>query len=231
MAVNLVSTIDDRVRIQNVIVSVYDKEKLDVLVEGLLAVNPDCMFFATGGSHTALKTLLKNRAGKNLTAMADFTGQPEMQGGLVKTLDFRIYLGLLSETYNADHRADVTARTGGLVFDMVVSNLYPFETVVSGPDATVEAARANIDIGGPCLVRAAAKNFHRVAAVTDKADYPNLINIIRNSHGTLDVETRFTLARKAFSMIARYDAAIAEYLMNIGSEAMKRCYEFPKKGA
>ncbi len=231
MSLNLVSTIDDRVRIQNVIVSVSDKEGLDVLVEGLLKANPACAFYATGGTHTVLASLLGERAGTNLTALADFTGQPEMQGGLVKTLDFKIYLALLSETYNQAHQADVAARTGGVVFDMVVSNLYPFEEVTAQHDVTVEGARTNIDIGGPCLVRAAAKNFHRVAVVTDKADYAHLVELVTHSHGTLDVETRFTLARKAFQMIARYDDAIAEFLMNNGSEAMKRCYSFPKKGA
>jgi phosphoribosylaminoimidazolecarboxamide formyltransferase/IMP cyclohydrolase len=231
MAVNLVATVDDRVRIQNVIVSVYDKSGLEVLVNGLLQSNPECMFYATGGSHAGLKKILGKRVQSNLKAIQDFTTQPEMQGGLVKTLDFKIYLGLLSETYNQVHQADLKARTGGVVFDMVVSNLYPFEKVAAEKDASVEAARANIDIGGPCLVRAAAKNFHRVAVVTDQADYGRLIDIIRDSQGTVDIETRFTLARKAFLMIARYDTAIADYLMNAGSEAMKRCYSFPKKGA
>jgi phosphoribosylaminoimidazolecarboxamide formyltransferase/IMP cyclohydrolase len=231
MAVNFVTTIDDRVRIQNVLISVYDKDGLDVFVKGLLAVNPSCRFHATGGSHEFIAKILGPQHRDHLAALADFTGQPEMQGGLVKTLDFKIYLSLLSETYNAAHQADVKARTGGLVFDMVISNLYPFEETVARSDVTPEEARANIDIGGPCLIRAAAKNFHRVTIVTDKADFPRLLDILNNSQGTVDVESRFTLARKAFDLIARYDTAIAEYLMNLGSEAMKRCYSFPKKGA
>jgi phosphoribosylaminoimidazolecarboxamide formyltransferase / IMP cyclohydrolase len=231
MAVNLVSRIDDRVLIQNVIVSVYDKDGLDVLVAALLEANPECRFYATGGSFDGLKTILNEKAKAHLVALSDFTGQPEMQGGLVKTLDFKIYLGLLSETYNQTHQADVAARTGGVVFDMVVSNLYPFRDVVAQKDATAEAARANIDIGGPCLVRAAAKNFHRVATVTDKVDYQRLAVLVRSARGALDLETRFTLARKAFLMIADYDRAIAEYLMNTGTEAVKRCYTFPGKGA
>ena len=85
-----------------------------------------------------------------------------MQGGLVKTLDFKIYMGLLSETYNEEHRKDM-ARTGAVPFDMVVVNLYPFEKAVSEAGATLEDGRTHIDIGGPSILRAAAKNFLRVA--------------------------------------------------------------------
>ncbi len=231
MAVNFVQSVDDRVLIRNVIASVYDKEGLDVFVPALLNANPSCRVYATGGTFEFLKNLLGDKADAHLVALSDFTGQPEMQGGLVKTLDFKIYLGLLSETYNPAHRADLAARTGGMVFDMVISNLYPFSDTIAEANSTPEKARANIDIGGPCLIRAAAKNFHRVAVVTDKADYPRLIEVMSSSHGTLDIESRFTLARKAFLLIAQYDTAIADYLINVGSEEMKRCYSFPKKGA
>jgi phosphoribosylaminoimidazolecarboxamide formyltransferase/IMP cyclohydrolase len=134
-----------------------------------------------------------------------------MQGGLVKTLDFKIYLGLLSETYNPAHAADL-ARTGAAVIDMVVVNLYPFEQTVGAAGATLEDARANIDIGGPCMVRAAAKNFHRVAALTDPADYSCVTDELARQDGTLCLATRYRLAQKAFRLIARYDAAIADYL-------------------
>jgi phosphoribosylaminoimidazolecarboxamide formyltransferase/IMP cyclohydrolase len=231
MAINYVKSIDDRVIIQRVLVSVYDKTGLDAFVVGLLRVNPTCTFFATGQTHDYVAKVLGSPPRDRLVAVEAFTGQPEMQGGLVKTLDFKIYLALLSETYNKEHQADVKKRTGGVVFDMVISNLYPFAETVARSETTPETARANIDIGGPCLIRAAAKNFHRVAAVTDKDDYLRLIELLESSHGTLDVETRFTLARKAFHHIAQYDSAIAEYLLNLGSEKMKRCYSFPKKGS
>ena len=83
-----------------------------------------------------------------------------MQGGLVKTLDFKIYLGLLSETYNEAHKADL-ARTGAVAFDMVVVNLYPFSETVKKEGITAENARTNIDIGGPCMLRASAKNLSK----------------------------------------------------------------------
>jgi phosphoribosylaminoimidazolecarboxamide formyltransferase/IMP cyclohydrolase len=126
MAFNIVQKIDDRVEIRNVLLSVFDKSGLDVLVNGLLSACPAVRFYSTGGTYKAVKALLGDAARERLVAVSDYTGQPEMQGGLVKTLDFKIYLGLLGETYNADHQADLR-RTGAVAFDMVVANLYPFQ--------------------------------------------------------------------------------------------------------
>jgi len=155
--------------------------------------------------------------------VSDYTGQPEMQGGLVKTLDFRIYLGLLSETYNEEHRRDLE-RTGGVSFDMVVVNLYPFSETVAKPGVTPEQGRANIDIGGPCMIRAAAKNFIRVAAVVDPGDYGALAAELEAGGGSLSLSTRFRLARKAFAHTARYDAAIAAYLGSQDEAAVAAAY-------
>jgi len=211
MTVNKVETIDDRVRVRTVLLSVSDKTSLEPLARGILAATPGARLLSTGGTYTALQSLLGPAASAALGQVSDYTGQPEMQGGLVKTLDFRIYLGLLSETYNLAHAADLT-RTGASVIDMVVVNLYPFERTVAAARATLEEARANIDIGGPCMVRAAAKNFHRVAALTDPADYPSIVDELGRSDGALCLATRYRLAQKAFRLIARYDAAIADYL-------------------
>jgi phosphoribosylaminoimidazolecarboxamide formyltransferase/IMP cyclohydrolase len=140
----------------------------------------------------------------------------------VKTLDFKIYLGLLSETYNPEHAADLD-RAGAVPIDMVLVNLYPFESASSAPGASLETARANIDIGGPCMIRAAAKNFHRVAALTDPADYPRVLREIQ-ANGVLSLETRFELARKAFRHTAAYDAAIADYLAQRRPDDLGSCY-------
>ena len=148
-----------------------------------------------------------------------------MQGGLVKTLDFKIYLGLLSETYNAAH-ADDLKRTKGVAIDMVVVNLYPFVQTVSKPGATAEMARANIDIGGPCMVRASAKNFLRVASVTDPADYEGVIRELEAGRGILSLKTRFALAQKAFAHTAAYDTAIAAYLKGKSFDEVKACYRY-----
>ena len=157
-------------------------------------------------------------------AVSEYTGQPEMQGGLVKTLDFKIYLGLLSETYNADHVADL-ARVEGVALDMVIVNLYPFKQTVAAADVTVEKARGNIDIGGPCMVRASAKNFLRVASVTDPSDYAGIVEELQSNEAKLSLETRFALAKKAFAHTGDYDTAIAAYLSAQSCDDMAACYE------
>jgi len=212
MPVNIVHEIDDLVPIRRVLVSVSDKAGLDVFVPGLLEINPAVHFYSTGGTFQAIAGILgPEKAARHLTPVADYTGQPETQGGLVKTLDFKIYLGLLTETYNAAHQADL-ARTGAVPLDMVVVNLYPFQETVSRAGVTVEEARANIDIGGPCMLRAAAKNYLRVAVVCDPADYAGLLSFLKESDGRLSLARRFDLARKAFVHTATYDAAIRDYL-------------------
>ena len=224
MAINTVRTIDDRVGVRTVLASVSDKSGLEVLVPGLLAACPDLSILSTGGTCDAIRALLGAKASGRLRQVSEYTGQPEMQGGLVKTLDWRIYLGLLSESYNPAHRADM-AMHNAMDIDMVVVNLYPFEKTVARAGSTSEDARGNIDIGGPCMVRAAAKNFHRVAVVTDPADYPRLVAELAAGGGALALATRFALAKKAFALTARYDAAIAAYLADLDLRAMAATYE------
>ncbi len=224
MAINTVRTIDDRVRVRTVLASVSDKSGLPTLVPGLIAACPGLCILSTGGTFDAIRGLLGARAGDVLRQVSEYTGQPEMQGGLVKTLDWRIYLGLLSETYNPAHRADMVMHNA-MAIDMVVANLYPFQKTVARAGATSEDARGNIDVGGPCMVRAAAKNFHRVAVVTDPADYPGLLAEIAAGAGTLSLATRFELAKKAFRATAQYDAAIAAYLAGLDPAAMAAAYE------
>jgi len=224
MSINKVQTIDDQVVVKTVLVSVSDKTGLEPFLRGLLRACPDLRILSTGGTFAAIETLLGDSASRSLQQVADYTGQPEMQGGLVKTLDFRIYLGLLAETYNPAHQADL-ARTRSVAIDMVVVNLYPFQETVANSGATIEDARGNIDIGGPCMVRAAAKNFHRVAVLTDPADYPGIVKEMSLSGGLLGLPTRFTLARKAFQMIARYDLAIADYLSHVPEGSVSAAYD------
>ena len=223
MSINKVQTIDDQVMVRTVLVSVSDKTGLEPLLRGLLGACPDLRILSTGGTFAAIEALLGDSASRSLQQVADYTGQPEMQGGLVKTLDFKIYLGLLSETYNEAHRQDL-ARTGGVPIDMVVVNLYPFRETIGRPGADLEDARGNVDIGGPCMVRAAAKNFHRVAVLTDPSDYAAVAAELA-SDGTLGLDTRFALARKAFRLTASYDAAIADYLGRVAPAALRPPYD------
>ena len=156
MSINVVERIDELVKVQNILVSVSDKSGLDRFIPDLVEINPGIRIFSTGGTFGRIREILGESADGRLMRVSDFTGQPETQGGLVKTLDFKIYLGLLTETYNDAHQDDLK-RTGSVPIDMVVVNLYPFKETISKPDVSVEQARGNIDIGGPCMIRASAK--------------------------------------------------------------------------
>ena len=210
MALNIVKAIDSRIAVKHVLMSVSDKTGLETFVPALVQACPGVKIYSTGGTYTKVKEILGDKAEGTLVAVSDYTGQPEMQGGLVKTLDFKIYLGLLSETYNDAHQADLK-RLSAQPIDMVVVNLYPFQQTVAKEGVTPEMARTNIDIGGPCMVRASAKNYLRVASVTDPLDYPNLINELKDHNGTLGLDTRFKLMKKSFTHTAQYDKAIPEF--------------------
>jgi phosphoribosylaminoimidazolecarboxamide formyltransferase/IMP cyclohydrolase len=225
MAVNIVEKIDGSVKINHVLASVSDKTGLESLVPGLVAVNPEVKIYSTGGTYNAIQSLLgEDAAAKNLVKVSSYTGQPEMQGGLVKTLDFKIYLGLLSETYNEAHVEDLK-RVEGVPLDLVLVKLCPFKETVAKAETTVEHARANIDIGGPCMVRASAKNFLRVASVTDPSDYGRILDEMKGSGGMLSLDTRFGLAKKAFAHTADYDTAIASYLGGIEAASLTGVYD------
>ena len=223
MSINVVEKIDDLIKIKHVLVSVSDKKGLDKLIPELIGINPEIKFFSTGGTYSRIKEILGSGAGSCLTQVSDYTGQQETQGGLVKTLDFKIYLGLLTETYNASHQEDMS-RTGAVTIDMVVVNLYPFKQTIEKQGVVVEEARGNIDIGGPCMIRAAAKNYIRVAPVVDPADYGGIISFIKEHEGYLSLEQRFYLAQKAFKHTAGYDGAIADYLGSQSFDNVKQCY-------
>ena len=225
MTINRVERIDDRVNLRHVLVSVSDKRGLDMFVPELLRLNSDLRIFSTGGTFSHLEKILGEKAGRNLTQVSDYTGQPETQGGLVKTLDFKIYLGLLTETYNEAHQADLK-RTQSVSIDMVVVNLYPFRETVARTGVTAEEARGNIDIGGPCMIRASAKNFIRVASVVDPADYPMILSELKANEGKTSLALRFRLAQKAFAHTAEYDRAIADYLGRQGAAGVSGCYRY-----
>lgn len=221
--INRVERVDDLVKIRNCIISVADKTGLSDFVLELVTICPEIRIFSTGGTFNALREALGGNHGKNLIQVSDYTGQPEMQGGLVKTLDFKIYLGLLSEPYNDAHASDIL-RTGGVLFDMVVGNLYPFGEAIIKEGAGIEDARAHIDIGGPCMLRASAKNFLRVASLCDVKDYSVIIEELRKNDGALSLSTRLTLAKKTFAHTAEYDRDIADYLVRQNEEVLKKNY-------
>ncbi|MCU0590445.1 MAG: hypothetical protein MUC57_03115 [Desulfobacterales bacterium] len=223
MTINVVERIDASVEVRQVLISVSDKRGLDELVPELVGINPGLRIFSTGGTFSHLEKILGASAGRMLTQVSDYTGQPETQGGLVKTLDFKIYLGLLTETYNEAHRADLR-RTQSVPIDMAVVNLYPFRETIARAGTTLEHARGNIDIGGPCMIRAAAKNFIRVAPVVDPADYPSVLSELKANGGKLPLALRFRLAQKAFAHTAEYDRTIADYLGGQTVAEVRACY-------
>ena len=223
MAMNIVDKIDHLVAVRHVLMSVSDKSGLDTFVPELMAVNPDLKIFSTGGTYSRLQEIMGASADAHLIQVSEYTGQPETQGGLVKTLDFKIYLGLLTETYNEAHQGDL-GRTDSVPIDMVVVNLYPFKETISKPDVTVEQARGNIDIGGPCMIRASAKNFIRVAPVVDPADYEMITAELKTNNGALPLDLRFRLAQKAFDHTAVYDRTIADFLGSQAFANVEGCY-------
>jgi len=223
MAKNVVENIDDLVKINTMLVSVSDKSGLETLIPGMTALNPELVILSTGGTYGRIKEILGDRASHHLRQVSDYTGQPETQGGLVKTLDFKIYLGLLTETYNAAHQQDLE-RTGAIPIDMVVVNLYPFSETIARIGATLENARGNIDIGGPTMIRAAAKNFIRVAPVVDPFAYADILEKLRANQGTMALKDRFELASQAFAHTAAYDRAIADYLADCAGSELQSSY-------
>ncbi|MBC8441982.1 MAG: hypothetical protein H8D87_20130 [Deltaproteobacteria bacterium] len=224
MAKNVVEKIDDQVKIKTVLVSVSDKSGLEAFIPGLVEVNPQILILSTGGTYGKIKQILGQKADACLKQVSDYTGQPETQGGLVKTLDFKIYLGLLTETYNDAHKEDLK-RTDALAIDMVVVNLYPFSETIAREGVSLEEARGNIDIGGPTMIRASAKNFIRVASVVEPSSYPLILAKLKAGKGTLSLEDRFELAQKAFEHTAIYDRTIADYLAAKSVNNIKSSYK------
>jgi len=159
---------------------------------------------STGGTAQVLAD-----AGLPVTEVSDYTGSPEIMGGRVKTLHPRIHGGLLGRD-GADDA--IMAEQDIPRIDMAVINLYPFESVTGKPDCSFEEAIENIDIGGPAMVRSAAKNFEAVSVVTSPGQYTGVLEKLRDGNGKLDRRTRYELAVAAFNNVARYDDAISSYL-------------------
>lgn len=168
---------------------------------------------STGGTAKLLK-----EAGLAVTEVGDYTGFPEMLDGRVKTLHPKVHAGILARR---DSSAHLAALEGAAIpaIDLVVVNLYPFSQTVARASCTLEEAIENIDIGGPAMVRAAAKNYASVGVVTDPADYAAVVDELKSPARTLKPEFRFQLARKAFSHTAAYDSAISNYLTAIDARS------------
>jgi phosphoribosylaminoimidazolecarboxamide formyltransferase/IMP cyclohydrolase len=193
-----------RIKITRALISVSDKQGLIELANHLSAMGVEII--STGGTSGALK-----QAGAKVTEVAQVTGFPEMLGGRVKTLHPRIHGGILARRDRPDHTKQLQEH-GIVPIDLVVVNLYPFESTIASPEVTLDEAIENIDIGGPCLIRAAAKNHQGVVVVVDPRDYPAVIDEMTATGGAVSQATAYTLALKAFERTSQYDRAISDYL-------------------
>jgi phosphoribosylaminoimidazolecarboxamide formyltransferase / IMP cyclohydrolase len=190
------------VKIKRALVSVSNKTGVVALCRELRAAGVEIL--STGGTARAL-----TEAGVDARGVDSYTGQPEIMDGRVKTLHPRIHGAILAVRDNAEHRQQMDQH-GIEPIDLVVVNLYPFERTIARPGVEIGEAIENIDIGGPCMVRSAAKNHAYVVVVVDPADYEGLLAEIRT--GGVSYSTRKRLAVKAFGHTARYDTAIEKYL-------------------
>src|SRR5579872_6138629 len=186
------------VRIRRALLSVSDKSGLLSLAQALATAGVELI--STGGTARSLR-----ESGLKVTDLSDYTGFPEMLDGRVKTLHPKVHGGLLYIRGNAEHEAAVR-RHAIQPIDMVVVNLYAFEKTSAQPNVSFGHLIENIDIGGPSMVRSAAKNFEDVAIVTRVSDYDDLVREMKSAHGaSLTRETRWRLAKQAFSTTAAYD--------------------------
>lgn len=183
--------------------SVSDKTNTTELAKFLHELGVEII--STGGTMKAIK-----EAGIPVTYVSEVTGFPEIMDGRVKTLNPKIHGGILAIRSNPEHVAQMKEH-GIKGIDLVVVNLYPFKETISKPGVTETEAIENIDIGGPAMVRAAAKNFRDVVIITNPARYTSLMAMLRE-HGDIDLMTRKNLAKEAFRHTSEYDAMIADYL-------------------
>lgn len=190
-------------RIRSAILSVSDKTGLGELAQHLSQMG--VTIYSTGGTFRALQ-----EAGVKAIPIDELTQFPEMMDGRVKTLHPAVFAGILARRSNPKDMA--TLQSHGLeTIDMIVVNLYPFQKTVARPDASEAEIIENIDIGGPSMLRAAAKNFADVAVVVDPTDYGTIIEEMLANQGDLTAETRRKLALKVFRHTSQYDTAITEY--------------------
>ncbi|TAK92458.1 MAG: bifunctional phosphoribosylaminoimidazolecarboxamide formyltransferase/IMP cyclohydrolase [Burkholderiaceae bacterium] len=201
--------------IKQALISVSDKTGVLELAQGLHALGVKIL--STGGTAKLLA-----EKGVPVTEVADYTGFPEMLDGRVKTLHPKIHGGLLARRDLPEHVAAIEKHGIGTI-DLLVVNLYPFEATVAKPGCTLEDAIENIDIGGPAMVRSAAKNWKDVGVLTDASQYADVLAQLK-ANGTLSDATKFALSIAAFNRIAQYDAAISNYLSGLQADGTRSCF-------
>jgi phosphoribosylaminoimidazolecarboxamide formyltransferase / IMP cyclohydrolase len=202
-------------KIRQALISASDKTGLVEFAQSLAELG--VRILSTGGTAKLLE-----KSAIAVTEVSAHTGFPEMLDGRVKTLHPTIHGGILARRDSREHMAAI--RSAGIEpIDLIVVNLYPFQATVADPECRLEDAVENIDIGGPAMLRAAAKNYASVAVVVDPADYAMVLDELKAA-GEVSGPTRFRLAKKVFAHTAAYDGAIANYLFSLDAENMRRPY-------
>jgi phosphoribosylaminoimidazolecarboxamide formyltransferase / IMP cyclohydrolase len=191
-------------KIQRALISVTDKSGIEELGRALSGFGVEIL--STGGTARSLA-----QAGIKIREVSDFTGFPEMLDGRVKTLHPKIHGGILGIRTRPEH-LEAMNKHNIVPIDLIAVNLYAFEKTVASPNCTLAEAIENIDIGGPTLLRAAAKNYPFVTVLTDPADYAVVIEEMNRSEGSVSEATNFRLAKKVFKLTHEYDGAISRYL-------------------
>ncbi|HEV2171760.1 MAG TPA: bifunctional phosphoribosylaminoimidazolecarboxamide formyltransferase/IMP cyclohydrolase, partial [Candidatus Binatus sp.] len=194
----------DKVKVGRALIGVADKSGVADFARALARHGAEIV--STGGTAAALEA-----AGVKVRSVENFTGSPEMLDGRVKTLHPKIHGGILARRDEENHRRQMIKHQIEPI-DLVVVNFYPFEKTVAKAGVSLDEAIENIDIGGPTMVRAAAKNYGDVAVVVDATDYDAIVAELDTNQGAITASTRWRLARKAFARVAAYDAAISNYL-------------------
>lgn len=197
-------------KIERAIISLTDKSGIEGFATDLAGLGVELL--STGGTAKKLRD-----AGLDVKDVSDFTDFPEMLDGRVKTLHPKVHGGILNQRANKDHQKQC-AEHGLQNIDLIAVNLYAFEKTVADPNCSLSDAIENIDIGGPTMLRAAAKNFHDVTVIVDPADYPRVVEEIRQ-RGNTSLKTRFYLMRKVFALTSAYDTAISSWLEKVDMES------------
>ena len=196
-------------KIERALISLTDKSGIESFAEELQKMGVEIL--STGGTAKKLR-----ESGVAVKDVSEFTGFPEMLDGRVKTLHPKVHGGILAQKTNPEHLSQME-KHGLKPIDLIAVNLYAFEKTVSKPGCTLAEAIENIDIGGPTMLRAAAKNYRDVTVLVDPADYPQVLAEMR-ANGNTTLRTRFRLARKVFALTSRYDTAISAWLEKVEAD-------------
>ncbi|MDO8947689.1 MAG: IMP cyclohydrolase [Desulfocapsaceae bacterium] len=197
-------------KITRALISLTDKSGIEGFARELADLGVELL--STGGTAKKIR-----EAGIPVKDVSDFTGFPEMLDGRVKTLHPKVHGGILNQRDNAEHQRQCVEHDLKPI-DLIAVNLYAFEKTIADPNCSLADAIENIDIGGPTMLRASAKNFHDVTVIVDPADYPQVLKEIKEQ-GNTTLKTRFRLAAKVFSLTSKYDTAISAWLDKVDVES------------